>query len=73
VTNFDRFTRGGHVVVQGEEGLKTVTASFRADIKNTPIVKAEEAGLPNTLRITRTQTADQAGPRTIQMSLRLLF
>lgn len=52
LTNFDRFTRGGRVVVQGDEGLKTVAPSFRADIKNTPIVKASEAGLPNTLRQT---------------------
>jgi TonB dependent receptor len=52
LTNFDRLTRGGRVVVQGEAGLKTVADSFRADIKNTPIIKAEEAGLPNTLRKT---------------------
>ncbi len=52
LTNLDRSTKGGRVVVQGEAGLANVSAAFRNDIKNVPIVKAEDAGLPNTLRLT---------------------
>jgi len=52
LANFDRFTKGGRVVVQNEAGLKQVAPSFRIDIGNTPIVLAKDAGLPETLRKT---------------------
>src|SRR5215510_10365618 len=52
LANFDRFFPGGRVVVQDEQGLRQVAPSFRADIKNTPIVPAKDAGLPETLRKT---------------------
>ena len=52
LTNFDRFTKGGRVVVQNEEGLRQVAPSFRTDIGNTPIILATDAGLPETLRKT---------------------
>jgi hypothetical protein len=52
LANFDRFFPGGRVVVQDEQGLRQVAPSFRADVKNTPIVLAKDAGLPETLRKT---------------------
>jgi hypothetical protein len=52
LANFDRFFPGGRVVVQDEQGLRQVAQSFRADVKNTPIVLAKDAGLPETLRKT---------------------
>ncbi|MFN0122609.1 MAG: carboxypeptidase regulatory-like domain-containing protein [Blastocatellia bacterium] len=52
LTNFDRFTKGGRVVVQNEEGLRIASPLFRADIGNTPILTAAAAGLPKGLRAT---------------------
>lgn len=52
LTNFDRFTKGGRVVVQNQKGLDQVATSFRVDIGNTPILLAKDAGLPETLRRT---------------------
>ncbi len=52
LTNLDRKTKGGRVVVPNAAGLALVSPAFRADIKNTPIVIASEAGLPEGLRAT---------------------
>ncbi len=52
LTNLDRSTKGGRVVVQNAAGLAQVAPSFRTDIKTTPIITASEAGLPETLRQT---------------------
>lgn len=52
LTNFDRFTKGGRVVVQNDKGLAQVAPSFRVDIGSTPIILAKDAGLPETLRKT---------------------
>ncbi len=52
LANFDRFTRGGRVVVQNQAGLRQVAPAFAASIGDTPIILASEAGLPETLRRT---------------------
>ena len=52
LANFDRFTKGGRVLVQNQQGLDLVAPSFRADIGSTPILLGKDAGLPATLRQT---------------------
>ncbi len=50
LANFDRFTRGGRVIVQGEQGLQQVAPTFRRSIGSTPILTNDQAGLPVGLR-----------------------
>ncbi|MGH9844790.1 MAG: hypothetical protein ACREEM_39230, partial [Blastocatellia bacterium] len=52
LANFDRFTKGGRVLVQNDAGLKQVAPSFRIDIGNTPILLGKDAGLSEKLRKT---------------------
>lgn len=52
LANFDRFTAGGRVVVQNQKGLAEVAPTFAASIGNTPLILANQAGLPETLRHT---------------------
>jgi hypothetical protein len=52
LANFDRFSKGGRVIVQNQAGLNQVAPTFAASIGNTPIVLASLAGLPETLRHT---------------------
>ena len=52
LANFDRFFAGGRVVVQNQQGLNLVAPTFKASIGSTPIVLADQAGLPETLRFT---------------------
>ncbi len=52
LANFDRFTPGGRVVVQNAKGLAEVAPTFAASIGNTPLILANQAGLPDTLRHT---------------------
>ncbi|PYV08278.1 MAG: hypothetical protein DMG07_26285, partial [Acidobacteria bacterium] len=50
LANFDRDYPGGRVVVPNKESLALTAPGFRASIGSTPIVTADEAGLPETLR-----------------------
>lgn len=52
LANFDPNFPGGRVIVQGQAGLNQVLPEFRADIRSTPIVTNQQAGLPTTLRNT---------------------
>ncbi len=51
-SNFDRNFPGGRVVIANAEAAKLTAPAFRAAIGNTPIVLAEQTGLPETLRFT---------------------
>lgn len=50
LANFDPNYPGGRVIVQGQAGLNQVLPAFRTDIRSTPIVTNQQAGLPDTLR-----------------------
>jgi Carboxypeptidase regulatory-like domain len=48
---FDRNFPGGRLIVQNEE-MPLISASWRAQVGNTPFITASQAGLPDTLRHT---------------------
>jgi len=50
VANFDRDFPGGRVIVPNAESLALTAPGFRASIGSTPIVTAEQAGIPTSLR-----------------------
>jgi len=50
--NFDPSVPGGRVIVSDAAGLALVPDIVRQSVPNTPFVKADEAGLPTTLRRT---------------------
>ncbi len=50
LANFDRDFAGGRVVVPNQASLALTAPGFRASIGSTPILTAEQAGIPQTLR-----------------------
>jgi hypothetical protein len=52
LAQFDRNFPGGRVIVQDATGLSLVSPFFRSSIGSTPIVLAQNVGLPHTLRNT---------------------
>ncbi|HET6843920.1 MAG TPA: carboxypeptidase regulatory-like domain-containing protein [Candidatus Angelobacter sp.] len=52
LAQFDRNFPGGRVIVQDQTGLNLVSPFFKSSIGSTPIVLAQNAGLPHTLRNT---------------------
>lgn len=52
LAQFDRNFPGGRVIVQDATGLGLVSPFFKSSIASTPIVLAQDAGLPHTLRNT---------------------
>jgi len=50
IANYDRDFPGGRVIVPNAQSLALTAPGFRASIGNTPIITADQAGLPESLR-----------------------